>query len=602
MKDAPKTVLMNHALTPQQMLSMLRASPLFSELFPEEFQRVIGLVEIRHAPAGTTFIEEKSDDADLYMLRRGRVRAYKMPREKSRPVVRFHLPGDLLNESAFLGGSSGAEWTAEAVDNVEAWIIPAQHFHALVLKMSDMDTRLNWSNRDPEVSEGEIVTLSSEFDNQRDGERLLWRGRRDQLMFFADAWLAWLLIAAALIAAVIAVLPNAPDLLASTPAMITRIVMLIAGFAIAAWNYIDWRNDDYIISDQRVIHRERVLLLVDQQDECPLEKVQNVQVRRPTFFSTLLDLGDVTIEAQGARANVVFRWVRHPENVARLVLGHTSRLHERRQALEKAQMQQALRKALTPNNAAHDAAHDAGQNDENEPQADTPRQQQQPSRAQQIYRWLIPPMRELRGTDIIYHKHWLLLIRTTGVPMLTFLLSVALQIIVPQLGLQTPAFLQDHLPQLAGIALSLGLLGWLIWRYEDWRNDVYIVTTDRVIDYDRSPFGFAGTQQKTAGMNGIQNVAYQTRGILDNLFNMGDVVIRTGGADGELIFERVWNPRRVQREIVDRLEEFQRSQHQSQQTARRREITEWLTAYDQITTTQSTASPPPSSQNRQGRA
>ena len=211
-------------------------------------------------------------------------------------------------------------------------------------------------------------------------------------------------------------------------------------------------------------------------------------------------------------------------------------------------------------------------------------------------------MRELRGTDIIYHKHWLLLIRTTGVPMLTFLLSVALQIIVPQLGLQTPAFLQDHLPQLAGIALSLGLLGWLIWRYEDWRNDVYIVTTDRVIDYDRSPFGFAGTQQKTAGMNGIQNVAYQTRGILDNLFNMGDVVIRTGGADGELIFERVWNPRRVQREIVDRLEEFQRSQQQSQQTARRREITEWLTTYDQITTTQSTASPPPSSQNRQGRA
>jgi hypothetical protein len=46
----------------------------------------------------------------------------------------------------------------------------------------------------------------------------------------------------------------------------------------------------------------------------------------------------------------------------------------------------------------------------------------------------------------------------------------------------------------------------------------------------------------------------------------------------------------VQREIVDRLEEFQRSQQQSQQVARRREITEWLTAYDRISTTQASAS------------
>jgi len=199
-----------------------------------------------------------------------------------------------------------------------------------------------------------------------------------------------------------------------------------------------------------------------------------------------------------------------------------------------------------------------------------------------IYHWFVPPMREKRGDDVVYHKHWLLLLRTTLAPLLLFVASVALQLVIPQLGWTAPAFVAPHVLQLVGVAGSLALLGRWIWRYEDWRNDVYIITSDRVIDFDRSPFGLAGTQQKTAGMQSIQNVAYRTHGILDNLFNMGDVVVQTGGADGELVFERIWNPRAAQREIIDRIDAYQRRQQQSQQNARRREIAEWLTAYDQI--------------------
>jgi hypothetical protein len=163
-----------------------------------------------------------------------------------------------------------------------------------------------------------------------------------------------------------------------------------------------------------------------------------------------------------------------------------------------------------------------------------------------------------------------------------FITSIALQLVVAQLGWTPPSFVSPSVLQLIGIAASLALLGRWIWCYEDWRNDVYIVTPDRIIDFDRSPFGLAGTQQKTAGMNSVQNISYRTQGILDNLFNIGDVIIHTGSNDGELIFERIWNPRRAQREIVDRVEDFQRRQQQSQQNARQRELTEWLTAYDQI--------------------
>jgi hypothetical protein len=70
--------------------------------------------------------------------------------------------------------------------------------------------------------------------------------------------------------------------------------------------------------------------------------------------------------------------------------------------------------------------------------------------------------------------------------------------------------------------------------------------------------------------------------VLDSIFNIGDVSIKTGGQDGELVFERVWNPRRVQRDIVDRLEVFQTRRRESEAEARRREMAEWIGIYDEL--------------------
>jgi CRP-like cAMP-binding protein len=564
---------MKHALTPQEMLTVMRTSPLFAQLFPEEFRRVIGLLQIHRATTGEILATEGEMDGTLYLLRRGRLNARRVGLgRESRPVVRFHLPGDVLNEDAFLTGCA-AQWTLEAIDDVEVWTVPASDFRALVHELGDMDTRLGTGNAfdDADSSEGGVVSLRTQFEGQRAGEQLLWSGRRHGLLFVCNAWLGWLFTAAAIVMTIVAASSNAPAFLDSSSGALVRVGIFIAGIAVAAWHYLDWRNDIYVVSDQRVFHRERVLMIVDQQNECPLDKVQNVRVDRPTWLHTLLDIGHIVIEAQGARANVTFRWVRRPDNPVRLILGSAGRIRERREAMEKDRVRKTLRRSLHGDPASSEERTQSAP-------AITPTR----SRWNSVYHWFIPPMRETRGADFVYHKHWLLLVRTTGIPMVLFIASVALQLVVAQLGWPPPSFVSPSTLQLIGIAASLALLGRWIWCYEDWRNDVYIVTPDRIIDFDRSPFGLAGTQQKTAGMNSVQNVSYHTRGILDNLFNIGDVVIHTGANDGQLVFERIWNPRRVQREIVDRVEDFQRRQQQSQQDARQRELAEWLTAYDQI--------------------
>ena len=45
----------------------------------------------------------------------------------------------------------------------------------------------------------------------------------------------------------------------------------------------------------------------------------------------------------------------------------------------------------------------------------------------------------------------------------------------------------------------------------------------------------------------VQNVDASTSGFIDSLFNIGKVTVRTAGADNELVFDRVWDPRRVGR-------------------------------------------------------
>jgi uncharacterized membrane protein YdbT with pleckstrin-like domain len=310
--------------------------------------------------------------------------------------------------------------------------------------------------------------------------------------------------------------------------------------------------------------------------------VQNVNVRRTSWVNSIFDIGDVAVETQGQRANVEFFWVEKPEEAAKAIMGHVNQARVVSHAAQKAKIRATIRKEmrLGGEHTARTERTYVPKREQNGQAVTLGQQLKVTVRA--VRHALVPPMRQQQGNDIVYHKHWLLLLQTAGLPILTLLLYIITLLALPILNVELARVVLRSLLVIPVVLLGLALIGWLIWNYEDWRNDTYILKPDRVIDSDRSPFGIMGTQQKTASMSSIQNVTYNTRGVLDNLFNIGDVSIKTGGQDGELIFERVWNPRRVQRDIVDRLEVLQNYQREAQEEARRREIAEWLGIYDEL--------------------
>ena len=64
--------------------------------------------------------------------------------------------------------------------------------------------------------------------------------------------------------------------------------------------------------------------------------------------------------------------------------------------------------------------------------------------------------------------------------------------------------------------------------------------------------------------------------------NVGDVVVKTGGADNALTFERVYNPVGVQQELQRKIEVFKAGQQQKDIDQRRRDLVEAIGIYDEL--------------------
>ena len=137
------------------------------------------------------------------------------------------------------------------------------------------------------------------------------------------------------------------------------------------------------------------------------------------------------------------------------------------------------------------------------------------------------------------------MLRGIALSLLVWILSMALLIWAT---LNSPALV------VLGMFLAMGASFWLTWQYEDWRNDLYILTPTQVIDIERTPFLFRESRRQ-AGLENIQDIRYEIPGFWATMLNMGNVVIQTAG-QGQFTFDAVYDPSAVQREIFLRIEDY----------------------------------------------
>jgi hypothetical protein len=200
--------------------------------------------------------------------------------------------------------------------------------------------------------------------------------------------------------------------------------------------------------------------------------------------------------------------------------------------------------------------------------------------------FFVPPLRYEEGDTITWRKHWVALIGPSALPALSTAIATGGALALLYLDLiEWPSVLAAY-----GLVLCL-LLPWWMWRFDDWRNDVYQVTTSRIIDVERLPF-YLREDRREASLGNIQNINLTIPGIIGRVLNYGSVTIETAGA-GAFTFDYVKDPRGVQAEIYSRMNTFQRLQSQEVAERHRTELLEWFSVYDQL---RDSASPAPEQQ------
>jgi len=82
-----------------------------------------------------------------------------------------------------------------------------------------------------------------------------------------------------------------------------------------AWQILDWWNDLYVITEERVVDIEKIPLLAEERREARLDRIQDVRYDQPNLIFRLLDLGHVRLETAGEIGRFTFDYVPHPQEV-----------------------------------------------------------------------------------------------------------------------------------------------------------------------------------------------------------------------------------------------------------------------------------------------
>jgi hypothetical protein len=184
---------------------------------------------------------------------------------------------------------------------------------------------------------------------------------------------------------------------------------------------------------------------------------------------------------------------------------------------------------------------------------------------------------------ITYRKHWFVLWKQIWQPTVLILL-VWVGMIVRLIHLaRTPGeqFIDFSRPIpvdtefLILPVLLLPLIGWWIYQYIDWRNDIFQVTPDQIIDIDKKPFGTE--ERRAAPLENILSTEAERIGLTGYLFNYGTVYVTVGGA--HLDFEDVLDPAAVQADIDRRREARVARKREAEAAAERERMSDWLVAY-----------------------
>ena len=665
----------------ENIVARLKSTSIFAALSEEDIQRIVHLLGETHFPKGATIVRQGEPGDTFYIVDSGQVVVLRHTEPGAPQVVVSYLgPGQHFGEMALLTRRPRNATVQATLDT-----------HLLYLRKADFDRLLNayphlrkTLNVEAKLREG---LSAKRFSLQSPDETTEWFSRKHWYVLARSIFWPGLLLSLLLgTVTTLSLFGIGIELtlgLVWVPSLL--LATILAGWLL--WNWYDWTNDYYVVTNRRAAHMERVALTSTRRSEAPLTKLQDVLVITPGILAHLLGFGDVILQTAGATGQVVFQCLPNPDRVRERIFEMMTIAKEEVRMEER----QRIRAELL---SQFKLVEEEGEKPERSPLSQTSEavSSDQGGRGLELlkttglYRGLsqmrlfsflrhphVPRVRiEEKGT-ITWRKHWFILMRRIVFPVV--LLGLTLAATISALNLPpnalpypvSPLVIMSGLLSVAdalwllvrirrwrnkvaeetqekgplsrrqrealrwnqigmplawlgciGVVLAVGLfvprgtsllliIGgylflsfplflWFLWRWEDWSNDIYMLTSNRIIDIKRTPW-FMRESRRESSLDVIQNISYDMPGIMAHMFNFGTVVIETAGRAGDFDFEWVFDPAGVQADIFRRMDEFAESEKQSERRRREQELRDWFSVYRDMAAQGEIPGEPPSEES-----
>lgn len=342
----------------------------------------------------------------------------------------------------------------------------------------------------------------------------------------------------------------------------------------AIYNVLDWSNDYYAFTDQRVLSLERVVFFYESRHELPLEAVQSIATSTE-LFGRMMTFGNISIRTYTGLIDLPH--IEAPQMIINLVENYLERIRNRHTLEQNNRIEQTIRHRIRP----------GSQHPANAMPVSKPNEQvKQVQSRKQGFLISFLKLKEVSGETITYRTHWCILIAKTFLPFLLFVATMV------ALVFRLIGYLPELSFEMASISAAILFLGafiWWLYEFIDWRNDIYIITPDQLIDVNRKPLGHE--ERRAAPLKNIQTIEYKRLGIFGLLFNFGTVFIRVG--DTELTFDYVSDPSSVQKELFERFMQYSQEEKRIRAEQENERMAAWIESYHRVIANKSDQDEPP---------
>lgn len=536
---------------------------LFNGLKDDELTGISIKLEERTYPADSVIFERGAKPDGFYLIFKGRVRVVR-PRDRGEDFLAWLNTGDYFGEEALFENRNRSA-TIKTAEETTILFLSREGFENLLTKYEKLKPNFQVSIKSRKLARATMFK---------------WLGANEVIFFIARRHKIRLVqvLVAPFFSLALPIALFAWSLLSGATTPVALGIILLTGILLwTLWLVIDWSNDYYIVTNQRVVWVERVIGIYDSRQEVPLATILSVNVETD-LIGRALDYGNVAVRT--FVGNIKFDYVDHPNQAADMIREHWERTKSKGSQAQKDAMKNAIRAKL-------------GLTVIKTPQEELPpivAAQDKEVQKKGVIRLVLANLFKLRvedGGKVIYHKHWYILLQQMGRPLLFFLGLVILAII--RIGslyknpieavferVESGGFRPDTI--LVTIPLiMLPFIGWMVWEYIDWKNDIFLVTPDEIVDLDKTPLGTE--ERRSAQIENILSTEYKREGLTGYLLNFGTVYISVGGS--KLEFQDVLDPAGVQADINRRRMVRLAKKNEDSANVERERMAVWLAAYHQ---------------------